>query len=92
MEFVVYFMFLCVGNMFGELGIEEIKEVMKNNGKLDIFVLFRLVMYSYFMYSCIKICIIFYIINVWWFNVFILLFVNSDDEGLDEEEVDEGDD
>lgn len=26
------------------------------------------------------------------FNVFILLFVNSDDEGLDEEEVDEGDD
>lgn len=92
MEFVVYFMFLCVGNMFGELGIEEIKEVMKNNGKLDIFVLFRLVMYSYFMYSCIKICIIFYIISVWWFNVFILLFVNSDDEGLDEEEVDEGDD
>lgn len=92
MEFVVYFMFLCVGNMFGELGIEEIKEVMKNNGKLDIFVLFRLVLYSYFMYSCIKICIIFYIINVWWFNVFILLFVNSDDEGLDEEEVDEGDD
>lgn len=92
MEFVVYFMFLCVGNMFGELGIEEIKEVMKNNGKLDIFVLFRLVMYNYFMYSCIKICIIFYIINVWWFNVFILLFVNSDDEGLDEEEVDEGDD
>lgn len=92
MEFLVYFMFLCVGNMFGELGKEEIKEVMKNNGKLDIFVLFRLVMYSYFMYSCIKICIIFYIINVWWFNVFILLFVNSDDEGLDEEEVDEGDD
>lgn len=92
MEFVVYFMFLCVGNMFGELGKEEIKEVMKNNGKLDIFVLFRLVLYSYFMYSCIKICIIFYIINVWWFNVFILLFVNSDDEGLDEEEVDEGDD
>lgn len=92
MEFVVYFMFLCVGNMFGESGKEEIKEVMKNNGKLDIFVLFRLVMYSYFMYSCIKICIIFYIINVWWFNVFILLFVNSDDEGLDEEEVDEGDD
>lgn len=92
MEFLVYFMFLCVGNMFGELGKEEIKEVMKNNGKLDIFVLFRLVLYSYFMYSCIKICIIFYIINVWWFNVFILLFVNSDDEGLDEEEVDEGDD
>lgn len=92
MEFVIYFMFLCVGNMFGELGKEEIKEVMKNNGKLDIFVLFRLVLYSYFMYSCIKICIIFYIINVWWFNVFILLFVNSDDEGLDEEEVDEGDD
>lgn len=60
MEFVVYFMFLCVGNMFGELGKEEIKEVMKNNGKLDIFVLFRLVMYSYFMYSCIKIFIIFY--------------------------------
>lgn len=26
------------------------------------------------------------------YNVFILLFVNSDDEGLDEEEVDEGDD
>lgn len=26
------------------------------------------------------------------YNVFILLFVNSDDEGLEEEEVDEGDD
>lgn len=62
MEFVVYFMFPCVGNMFGESGIEEIKEAMKNNGKLDILASLRLVMYSYLMYSCIKICTISYFI------------------------------
>lgn len=92
MEFLVYFMFPCVGNMFGESGKEEIKEAMKNNGKLDILASLRLVLYSYLMYSCIKICTISYITNVWWFNVFISSFVNSDDEGSDEEEVDEGDD
>lgn len=97
MEFVVYFMFPCVGNMFGESGIEEIKEAMKNNGKLDILASLRLVMYSYLMYSCIKICTISYkfIYNQHVFgdfNVFISSFVNSDDEGSDEEEVDEGDD
>lgn len=48
-----YFMLLSVGNMLGEAGIEEIKEAMKNNGKLDILASLRLV-----MYSCIKICTI----------------------------------
>lgn len=60
MEFVIYFMFPCVGNMFGESGKEEIKEAMKNNGKLDILASLRLVMYSYLMYSCIKIFTISY--------------------------------
>lgn len=55
MEFLVYFMFPCVGNMFGESGKEEIKEAMKNNGKLDILASLRLV-----MYSCIKIFTISY--------------------------------
>lgn len=48
-------MFSYVGNMLGEAGIEEIKEAMKNNGKLDILASLRLV-----MYSCIKICTISY--------------------------------
>lgn len=56
----MYFMFPCVGNMFGESGKEEIKEAMKNNGKLDILASLRLVLYSYLMYSCIKICTISY--------------------------------